>query len=138
MSVSAVSYVTGLWERCVAAARATGSDDGGAQPRTQSEYPFAEPSRGGDRDEGDPTLLVYGQALWMAVTLAVLFALTLLSARLYFVVSFIGLLCNRVLFAPRGATGRWWRVVNAITWVCFAVLTYVLYLRITTALPASA
>jgi len=108
--MSAVSYVLALWKGV-----------GG----TFSMYGYD-----GDRDADDLTLLVYGQALWMAVTLVVLFALALLSARLYFVVSFIGLLCNRVLFAPRAAVGRWWRVVNAITWLCFAVLSYNIYLRV--------
>ncbi|WP_276251025.1 hypothetical protein [Haloarcula rara] len=136
--MSAVTYVTTFWERCVTVARSVAGEESGAERQSPSDDPFGAYGSGGDRDAGDPTLLVYGQALWMAVTLAVLFALTLLSARLYFLVSFIGLLCNRVLFAPRGATGRWWRVVNALTWVGFAVLSYIVYLRITASLPASA
>jgi len=136
--VSAVSYVLGLWKRCIVTARSAAGDKSGGQRQSSSGDLFAAQGYGGSRDVGDPSLLVYGQALWMAVTLAVLFALTLLSARLYFVVSFIGLLCNRVLFAPRAATGRWWRVVNAVTWVCFAVLSYIVYLRIMAGIPASA
>lgn len=136
--MSARNYVTVLWARCVAAARSASGDEGGTGRRSPSSDPFAMHGYGGDSDAGDPRLLVYGQALWMAVTLALLFALTLLSVRLYFVVSFIGLLCNRVLFAPRGASGRWWRVVNAVTWVCFAVLSYIIYLRITATVPAAA
>lgn len=123
VAVSTLSYVTGLWGRCVAAARSVA---GGTDWTTSR---FDAVSEG--HDAGDPTLLVYGQALWMAVTLVMLYALALLSVRLYFLVSFIGLLCNRVLFAPRGVTGRWWQVVNAVTWVCFAVLSYVIYLRVT-------
>jgi len=86
---------------------------------------------------GDPTLLAYGQALWMSVTLVLLVALALFSARLYFVVSFIGLLVNRLLFAPRERSGRWWRLTNYLTWLCFAVLSYIVYLRIETAMRAT-
>lgn len=133
-----VSYVAGLWERCIAAARSTGGSESRSERRGTSSELFAAPARDGDRDDGDSTLFVYSQALWMAVTLALLVALTLLSVRLYFLVSFIGLLCNRVLFAPRAAVGQWWRVVNAITWLCFAVLSYIVYLRITASATGSA
>ena len=134
MPVSVAEYVTALWTRCVAAVRSVSGDRG--DRRSSAEGSLA--THGSDGDAGDPTLLVYGQTLWMAVTLALLFALSLLSVRLYFVVSFIGLLCNRVLFAPRAATARWWRVVNVITWLCFAVLSYVVYLRIRASVPAPA
>ena len=135
--MSAINYVTGLWARCVAAARSASGDEGGGRRRSAASDIFVTQGSGGDRDAGDPALFVYGQGLWMAVTFALLFALALLSVRLYFLVSFIGLLCNRVLFAPREAAGRWWRVVSAVTWVCFAVLSYIIYLRITATVPAS-
>lgn len=133
--MSAVSYVTGLWQRCVAAARSIGGPDGASAMRSADGFGV---TRGiADGDAGGPTLLVYAQALWMAATLTVLFALTLLSLRLYFVVSFIGLLVNRLLFAPRTRAERWWRVANAITWLCFAVLTYILYRRVELAMAVS-
>lgn len=130
--MSTISYVAGLWSRCVGALRSMGGDSGRTSSRSSTGY------TGGNRDPGDPALLVYGQILWMAVTLAVLYGLGLLSVRLYFVVSFIGLLCNRILFAPRDSTGRWWQVVNAITWLCFAVLSYIIYLRVTAGVAATA
>lgn len=125
MAVSTLSYVAGLWDRCVRAVRSMADIAGNTGSRSGADY------RPRDHGSGDPTLLVSAQLLWMAVTLALLYALALLSARLYFVVSFVGLLCNRVLFAPRGTTGRWWRIVNAATWLCFAVLSYIIYLRVT-------
>lgn len=127
--MSALSYVSGVWKRCLAAARSVvdGRDRTGG-----SDTPVAV-GRASHDDAADPGLLVAGQLLWMAVTLVALYWLALLSVRLYFLVSFIGLLCNRVLFAPRVAAGRWWRVLNAVTWLCFALLSYILYRRI---LPA--
>ena len=136
--MSAVSYVAGLWERCVAAARSVAGGEREAGSRSGSATVVSPHGHGGDRAAGDATLFLYGQALWMAVTLAVLYALSLLSGRLYFLVSFIGLLCNRVLFAPRATTSRWWRVANAVTWLCFAGLAYVVYLRVTAAAAGSA
>ncbi|WP_324661884.1 hypothetical protein [Haloarcula sediminis] len=127
--MSVVNYVTALWTRCVAAVQSVSGEESGATRQSPAGGTLPTHGPGGD-DAGDPTLLVYGQALWMAVTLALLFALSLLSLRLYFMVSFIGLLCNRLLFAPRTVTARWWRVVNAITWAGFAVLSYFVYLRI--------
>ena len=136
--MSAISYVASLWERCVAAARSAADSKSGAGPQSRSDGQFATGSRDGDYDAGDPTLLLYGQLLWMVVALALLYALALLSAQLYFLVSFIGLLCNRVLFAPRAVAARWWWVVNTITWLCFAVLSYIVYLRITASATGSA
>jgi hypothetical protein len=136
--VSAVSYVAGLWEWCVAALQSAKDSSGGTATAAQSGKRFRTQGHDGGDDSDGPALLVYGQALWMAVTLALLFALTLLSARLYFLVSFIGLLINRLLFAPRERAGRWWRITNAITWLCFAVLAYVIYLRVQVAMAMAA
>ena len=122
--MSPLSYVASLCVRCVGAVRSMAGDTGRTGSRSSAGYTSRT------QDAGDRTLLVVGQLLWMAVTLALLFVLELLSTRLYFIVSFIGLLCNRVLFAPRGTTGQWWQVVNAITWLCFAVLSYIIYLRV--------
>jgi len=120
--VSAVSYVTGLWQRCVAAVRGA--------TRTA-------PTQRADGDAGDPLLLVCAQALWMAATLAALSALALFSVQLYGLVSVIGLLCNRILFAPRERTARWWRVLNLLTWLCLAWLAAVVSRRAQLAMAAA-
>lgn len=132
--MSAVSYVTGLLQRCVAAARRVSGLTDGSAARTDG---FGVAHHSATRETTSPTPLVYAQGIWMVGTLAALFALTLLSLRLYFIVSFIGLLVNRLLFAPRERAERWWRVLNAITWVCFAVLTYILYRRVEVAMAAA-
>ncbi|WP_262176618.1 hypothetical protein [Haloarcula laminariae] len=136
--MSAVSYVTGLLARCIAAARSATGGTASGDGQSASDGRFATHSSGGDRDGGGPTRLLCGQALWMGVTLWLLFALSLLSEHLYFLVSFIGLLCNRVVFAPRDGPARWWRALNVVTWLCFGVLSYILYLRIRTSVPALA
>lgn len=130
------SIAVELWQRCVSLAETSNTHRETGVNASNSGSPFRADRPGGrDDDTRKFTLLVYGQSLWMAVTLALLFALTLWSLRLYFVVSFIGLLINRLLFAPARRTHRWWRVVNAITWLCFLALSYLIALRVRAAMP---
>lgn len=66
----------------------------------------------------------------MVVTLGIVAAFEMWSLELYFVVSFIGLLVNRVLFAPTGRRPRWWRILDVLTWFGFLVLSLILYSQI--------
>lgn len=132
-----LSYVSAAWQRCIEAARSVSGRLRGPRTTAQSDESFAVRTDSTHEGTGDPTLFAYAQTLWMLVTLVLLVALALLSARLYFVVSFIGLLVNRLLFAPRERTGRWWRLTNYVTWLCFAVLSYLVYLRVETAMRAT-
>lgn len=110
--------------------RSSGSRD------TRRSRPFGRDS--GDDKSGDgPLPLVTGQIVWMTVVLALLFLLELWSARLYFVVSFIGLLINRLMFAPVKRGRRWWRITNILVWIGFGILTYLIYLRVQVLLLAS-
>lgn len=126
-----MSSTTRTWRRFVKTVKASSSafSTTSSQSTAQRSFRTVRPS-GGDDGSREPLLLTGGQVLWMAVTLALLFTLDLFSVRLYFVVSFIGLLINRLLFAPVEGTHRWWRVVNVITWLCFVVLGFVIYSRI--------
>jgi hypothetical protein len=70
-------------------------------------------------------LILYGQALWMVVTAALLVAIRMLSFELFYIISFIGLLIMSQLFSPRSSSPRWWlrlRIVIAIGFVVFAYL----------------
>lgn len=134
--MSAVRYVSGLWKRCIATVRWASDHLDGTSMASAPDDVFGSQQRP-PRAVSDPALFVYAQAFWMAVTLALLTALSALSARLYFVVSFIGLLLNRLLFAPRERVGRWWHVVSVVTWLCFAVLGYLIYLRVEVAMAAT-
>ena len=131
-----LSIAVELWKRCISLTRASNTHRETGLTASSSDAPFRaeRPSRSDD-DARKLTLLVYGQSLWMAVTLTLLFTLNLWSPRLYFVVSFIGLLINRLLFAPARKTQRWWRVVSAITWLCFAWFSYLIYLRTLATMP---
>jgi len=129
------SIVVELWERCVSPGTSNTRRETELTTSNSAEPFRAERLSGSDDDGRKLTLLVYSQSLWMAVTLALLFALGLWSLRLYFVVSFIGLLINRLLFAPARKTQRWWRVVSAITWLCFLGFSYLISLRIRAAMP---
>jgi len=133
--VGVFSTVSELWERCLALLGAPNRHREDGFGRSESGDQFDSQRRGGDDDARKRALLVYGQCLWMAVTLALLVALNLWSPRLYFVVSVIGLLVNRLLFAPASKAERWWRVASAITWVCFAGLCYLVFLRMQTVMP---
>ena len=92
-----------------------------------------EPSR-----QSNPLLYVtVGQFLWMLVTGAILGGFGLFSAELYFDLSFIGLLVNKVLFAPSKDIPRQWWVIEALTWVGFAILMYLIVLRAQAVLAAT-
>lgn len=79
---------------------------------------------------GGPLLYVAaGQLVWMVLTAPILGALGLFSLEFYFDVSFIGLLVNKVLFAPSGDVPREWWVVEVLTWAGFAVLLYLVVVR---------
>ena len=129
------SIAVELWQRCVALSGPSKTHRETELPASNSAAPFRGQPGGSDDDARKLTLLVYGQSLWMAVTLPLLFALDLWSLRLYFVVSFFGLLINRLLFAPTRKTQRWWRVVSALTWLCFAWFSYLIYLRTLATMP---
>ncbi|MFB6223473.1 MAG: hypothetical protein ABEH86_07350 [Haloarcula sp.] len=103
---------------------------------TRWSRPFGQGSDD-DKSQDGPLPLVKGQIIWMAVMLGLLFLLELWSARLYFVVSFIGLLINRLLFAPVRRGLRWWRITNILIWIGFGVLSYLIYLRVQVLLLAS-
>ena len=130
------STAAALWRRCVSLAGTSNERrEEGVRP-SNSLDPFQSQRRGGsDDDARKRTLFVYGQSLWMAVTLTLLVSLNLWSLRLYFIVSVIGLLLNRLLFAPASKSERWWRVASAITWVCFAGLCYLVLLRMLALTP---
>lgn len=66
----------------------------------------------------------------MAVASGILALFEMWSLELYFVVSFIGLLVNRVLFAPTDRRPRWWRILTVITWFGFLVLALILYAKV--------
>ncbi|MBX0285627.1 hypothetical protein [Haloarcula salinisoli] len=124
------SIAVELWKRCVSLAGTSNTHRETGVTASNSTGPFQAERPSGSEDDGRKlTLLVYGQSLWMAVTLTLLFVLGLWSLRLYFVVSFIGLLINRLLFAPTRRSQRWWRVVSALTWLCFLGLSYLISLR---------
>ena len=120
------SLAAELWRRCRSLARASSAQTISAS----NSGDWTHRRRGGDDDTRKRTLLLYGQSVWMSLTLTLLVGLELWSLRLYFVVSFIGLLLNRLLFAPARRTERWWRVVSAVTWLCFAGLAYLVVLRV--------
>jgi|GEM_PF-2156216 hypothetical protein len=125
-----------LCRRCVSLAGTSKNRRDEAVTASNPGEPFQSQGRGGsDDDARKRTLFVYGQSLWMAVTLALLLSLNLWSLRLYIIVSVIGLLINRLLFAPARKTERWWRVASAVTWVCFAGLCYLVFLRMQAVTP---
>jgi len=76
-----------------------------------------------------PLTFVTAQVLWMSIANIVLGLMGRWSLKTYFVVSFIGLLVNRVLFTPPRTT-RWWGFVRLTTWLGFVVFSYVFYLRL--------
>lgn len=67
------------------------------------------------------------QAGWMVLVLGLLFGLDSLSLESFFVLSFLGLLGVRLLFAPTRGTPDWWRVLNWIVYLGFIVLGYVFF-----------
>lgn len=87
-------------------------------------------SRSGDDGSRNLVSLVRGQVLWMVVAFVLLVALEMWSLRLYFIVSFIGLLTNRLLFAPEERERRWWRLLRLVVFAGFLVFAYVVYLRV--------
>jgi hypothetical protein len=72
------------------------------------------------------TVLVV-QAGWMALVLGLLFGLDSLTLESFFVLSFLGLLGVRLLFAPTRGTPGWWRVLRWVVYLGFVVLGYVFF-----------
>lgn len=67
------------------------------------------------------------QAGWMVLVLALLFGLDSLSLETVFVLSFLGLLGVRLLFAPTRGTPDWWRALNWVVYLGFVVLGYIFF-----------
>lgn len=100
---------------------------------------FGEDEAASKKHWGGPLLYVaIAQFVWMLLTAGILGALGLFSPEIYFDVSFIGLLVNKVLFAPSGEVPRQWWVVEALTWAGFAVLIYLIVVRAQELLAAGA
>lgn len=75
-------------------------------------------------------LVLAFQFTWMAVVLIVLLAIAMWTLERYFVLSLIGLLAARLLFAPTNSTPRWWRVLTWIAYAALGVLAYIVYDRL--------
>lgn len=92
----------------------------------------------GKRWSGPLLYVAVGQLVWMLLTAVILGGLGLFSLEFYFDVSFIGLLVNKVLFAPSGEVPRQWWIVEVLTWAGFAVLVYLVVVRSQELLAAAA
>ena len=72
-------------------------------------------------------MLVTVQTSWMVLMVGVLFALDSWSLELYFILSFLGLLGARLLFAPSQETPRWWTALNWAVYAGLVVLGYIFF-----------
>ena len=68
--------------------------------------------------------------LWIGTALGGLLLLGQYSPELFFILSFIGLLVTMQIFVPVEQRPIWWRYLNVIAFLGFAVFVYVLYLQI--------
>jgi len=86
----------------------------------------SEAGRTGSEDTSALFRTVVGvQTGWTLLVLGLLFAVDELSLESGFVLSFLGLLGVRLLFAPTRETPDWWRVLNWVVYAGFVVLGYI-------------
>lgn len=79
--------------------------------------------------------LVTVQTGWMVLMLAVLFGLESWSLELYFILSFLGLLAARILFAPSREAPDWWTALNWLVYAGLVVLGYIYFQQLDLSFP---
>lgn len=87
--------------------------------------------RDADRDTPNDTSDLYRGIIgalvaWMVLALVILLAFGMWSLTTYYIMVFNGLLCIRIVFAPSTSNPEWWRRLNWVVYVGFAVLLYIL------------
>ncbi|WP_424005028.1 hypothetical protein ACOZ4I_19020 (plasmid) [Haloarcula salina] len=112
-----------FWDR-ITTARFDSSD--GADSPVDRNYSH----RGADMDQSSRFWsLVVIQTGWMAATLTLLLLFDMWALDLYFILSLNGLLIARVLVAPVHGKPDWWRRLNWLVYLGFALLLYLIVQR---------